>query len=354
MMPERRKLQVLHVLGAADVAGTGISNMVRQLARNLEPAEFSFTACFLDAEGPWLEALRAAGVVTAHIPWSSPTDLMGAWRFWRFLRANPVDVVHLHHGGRSVRRLAKLASGAPLVFHRHGRVRSELDYRPLPLRLDDVEAVVATSRAVAGVTQARLVTVVYPGVPVSRAPAMLRSSHVIGAAGRLEAIKGYDVLLEAFAEVRQGHPEMRLEIAGDGSQLGTLRQQALALRIDDAVSFPGWVDDLPAAIRRWSIHVQPSREEAFGITVLQAMAEGVPVIASDVGGLAEIVEPGMTGLLVPAGDAQALAAAMKQLLDDPERRETMGAASRQSAARFSEARFARELAALYRGLTAPG
>ena len=347
----RRRLQVLHVFGAADVAGTGISSMVEQLATHLDPAEFRFTACFLGAAGPWLQTLRSAGIVAEHVPWSSPADALGAWRFWTFLRQRRVDVIHLHHGGRSVRRLAKLASGAPLVFHRHGRVGSERDCRPLQLRFDDVDAVVATSRAVAELTHAPLVRVIYPGVSLSQASPNSRESPVIGAAGRLEPIKGYDVLIDAFAAARELHPELRLEIAGSGSQLIALRHQAASHRLDNAVSFLGWVDDLPAAMRRWAIHVQPSREEALGITVLQAMAEAIPVIASDVGGLPEIVEPGVTGLLVPAGDSRALAASLLELLSDPRRRRAMGEAARKSAARFDEDRFARELAALYRELS---
>src|SRR5215203_1353036 len=142
-MPTR----VLHVMGSAEQAGTSIASLVRILALHLDHAAYELEACFLGAPGPWTEALHAAGVPAFAVPWSSPRDLSGAWRFWRFLRSRSVNMLHLHYGGRSVRGLARAATRAPLVVHLHGRVRNEADLELVQLQLDDADAVVATSQA---------------------------------------------------------------------------------------------------------------------------------------------------------------------------------------------------------------
>lgn len=349
-----RRTTVLHVLGTADDSGTGISNMVRTLAAHLDPADFKLVACFLGGAGPWTERLQASGVTAYRLPWSSPLDLAGAWRLWSFLRGQGIDLVHLHYGGRSVRKLVKLATGAPLVVHVHGRVRSEHDYRPVVLPIPEADAVIATSRAAATIVQAKTVRVVYPGVPgvaAMSSPGARDDGLVVGAAGRLVPIKGYDRLLDAFGRLRHLQPRARLEIAGDGPSRAELERKSVQLGIQDAVHFLGWQEDLAKVMAGWAVFVQPSLEEAFGITVLQAMASGLPVIASEVGGLPEIVDPGVTGLLVPPGDVPALTHAMNELLGDPSRQRSLGAAALRVAAQFGEDRFAADVAAVYRELT---
>jgi glycosyltransferase involved in cell wall biosynthesis len=346
-----KRCHVLHVLGTAEAAGTGIAGMVRQLSQHLDADEFAVSACFLGSEGPWLATLRAAGVEANHTPWVNPLDLSGAAGFARLLRSRRVDLVHLHYGGRSVRLLARWATGAPLVVHAHGRVRNELDYRPRPVHLPDVDAVIATSRAVAEAVRARRVSVVYPGI-ASQACTGIGDDLRIGAAGRLVPIKGYETLVAAFASIVPRHPGLRLEIAGEGPTRPSLEAQAADLGVSHDVDFTGWAADLPQSMSRWSVFVQPSREEALGITVLEAMACGLPVVASDVGGLPEVVEQGRTGFLVPPADVGALATALERLIADPALRASLGEAGRVRSADFSDARFARQVEAIYREVLA--
>jgi glycosyltransferase involved in cell wall biosynthesis len=343
-----RRLEILHVLGTADVAGSAISGMVEVLARALEPHEFRLAACFLGAPGPWTPRLRAAGVDASEVRWPAPQLIDGAWRFVRALRSRPVDVLHVHFGGRSVRTLARWATGASLVVHAHGRVRNEQEHAPVPLDFGDAHTVIATSRAVAELVSAPRVRVVYPGVTV-RSTDGARDPWCIGAAGRLEPIKGYDVLIEAFARVLAAYPQARLELAGEGAARFDLEQQVARLAIGHAVRFPGWLD-LPPAMARWSMFVQPSREEGLGVAALEAMASGLPVVASAVGGLPELVDHGVTGLLVAPGAVGALAEAMQALLRDSAAARAYGAAGRRVAASFSHQRFADEIADIYREL----
>ncbi|HEY5685072.1 MAG TPA: glycosyltransferase family 4 protein [Acidimicrobiia bacterium] len=344
--------EILHILGTAGQAGTGISRMVKVLAAHLDPSEFRVSACFLAGPGPWIGRLTAAGVTTWRLPWSRPRDLPGAIRFWRLLRSHRPDLVHCHFGGRAVWRLARWTSGAPLVVHAHGRVRHELDFEPVIRRLRDADAVIATSHAVAAFVDASSVRVIHPPLAMPPAPTHPESS-VVGAAGRLVPIKGYDNLIRAFAGLCRIRPGVRLEIAGEGPWRTALEAEVHRLGLDSVVTFLGWVDHLPMVMRRWSVFVQPAMEEALGITVLEAMASGLPVVASDVGGLPEIVEPGVTGMLVRRGDEGALISAMDSLLGNDSLRVTLGRAARERAREFGQARFAEQVASVYRSLIAP-
>jgi glycosyltransferase involved in cell wall biosynthesis len=146
--------------------------------------------------------------------------------------------------------------------------------------------------------------------------------------GRLIPIKGHIVLLRAFAEARRRVPGLRLDIAGQGPLEPALRALAKELEIDDAVRFLGYVAPVQRAIEESAIVVVPSMGEGFGMVALEAMERGRPVIAAEIGGLGELVEAGVTGLLVPPGEAQPLEEAIVELAGDLDLAARMGAAGR--------------------------
>ncbi len=153
--------------------------------------------------------------------------------------------------------------------------------------------------------------------------------------GRLIPIKGHIVLLRAFAEARRELPELRLDIAGRGPLEPALKALVRELGIVDAVTFLGHVSPIQAAIENAAVVVVPSMGEGFGMVALEAMERARPVIAAEIGGLGELVRDGETGLLVPAGDAEPLRAAIVRLAGDLELARQMGDAGRHRAlARF--------------------
>ena len=169
--------------------------------------------------------------------------------------------------------------------------------------------------------------------------------------GRLIPIKGHIVLLRAFAEARRSVPDLRLDIAGRGPLEPALRALAKELGVGDAVRFLGYVAPVQRAIEESAIVVVPSMGEGFGMVALEAMERARPVIAAEIGGLGELVEEGVTGLLVPPGDAEPLAAAIVELAGDPEKAERMGAAGRTRALdRFLQERCTDRTELLYREL----
>lgn len=144
------------------------------------------------------------------------------------------------------------------------------------------------------------------------------------AAGRLHENKGFDVLLDALATL----PGVWLWLAGDGLEGAALHRQAERLGIAGRIRFLGWRDDVPALMAAGDVYVCPSRHEPLGNVVLEAWAAGRPVVAADVAGPGRLIEDGRTGLLVPAGDAAALAAAIADLLMDRPRAAVLAAAGK--------------------------
>jgi glycosyltransferase involved in cell wall biosynthesis len=166
--------------------------------------------------------------------------------------------------------------------------------------------------------------------------------------GRLIPVKGHLVLLRALAQARTRVPGLVLELAGQGPLEPALKSYVRELGLSDAVRFLGFVSPVQAAIENAAIVVVPSLGEGFGMVALEAMERSRPVIASAVGGLPEIVVDGETGLVVPAGDAEALADAMVALASDLPRAAAMGEAGRGRAIEsFTEDRSTSGIEALY-------
>ena len=138
-------------------------------------------------------------------------------------------------------------------------------------------------------------------------------------------------------------PELQIELAGSGTCEPRLRSLAAQLGIADSVNFLGWREDVDALHRRWQVFVQPSIHEGSGSSALEAMASGLPVVASAAGGLPEVVEDGRTGFLVPVGAVDALVDRLGRLLEDEELRAEMGDAGRETRPRaFQRGRDGRE------------
>jgi glycosyltransferase involved in cell wall biosynthesis len=168
-------------------------------------------------------------------------------------------------------------------------------------------------------------------------------ARVLLAVCRLEPQKGVDVAVRALPDIRARHPQAELVVLGEGSQRAALEQLASDLQVP--VHLPGRVPDVAAWLRRADLLVHPARWEGFGLALLEAMLASKPVVATSVSSIPEIVADGETGLLVPADDASALAAAVTRVLDDPGGYGEQG--RRRAQAEFSVARMTDRTLALY-------
>jgi glycosyltransferase involved in cell wall biosynthesis len=187
-------------------------------------------------------------------------------------------------------------------------------------------------------------TVVHYGIEPGPPPPAPPAEPRLLAIGRLISIKGFDVLLRAFALARADVPALTLDLAGDGPLAADLRAAA-----PEGVRFLGHVAPVAPLLEQAAVVVVPSRGEGFGMVALEAAERGRAAIVSDVGGLPEIVEHGATGLVVPPGDERALADAIVQLVRTPEIVRAYGEAARERAVReFSADAAADGVEAVYR------
>jgi glycosyltransferase involved in cell wall biosynthesis len=280
-------------------------------------------------------------------------------------------IVHLHNhiakASCTVAMLAGELTGIPWSFTLHGP--DDL-WEPRQWRLDAKIARAAFVACISDFARAQAMLwsdrrhwdrlhVVHCGVDPARyaGPGQPEAGALLYV-GRLAAVKGLPVLFAALAAARRERPDLRLTLIGDGPERAALTAECAALGIADIVTFAGYQsqDAVAAALRRAATLVLPSFAEGVPVVLMEAMAAGRPVVATRVGGVAELVEDGVSGLLVPPGDDRALAAAILRALRDDGR---MGAAGRAAVAagfdsRTEAARLAILLVASVTGAPRPG
>ncbi|UCC72979.1 MAG: glycosyltransferase [Gemmatimonadota bacterium] len=176
-------------------------------------------------------------------------------------------------------------------------------------------------------------------------------AFLIGGLGRLTWEKGFADLIRAFASIESS--DIWLVIAGDGPEWEELRALARALDVSSRVLLPGFVEDVPGLLADLDLFVLSSHQEGHPLAVLEAMAMGLPVVATDIAGVGETITDGVDGTLVPPGDVAALAEAIKAVGRDPEAASRMGRHARKKVAReYTAERMVRRTAVLYEGLLA--
>jgi glycosyltransferase involved in cell wall biosynthesis len=348
---ERVMRTVLHVLHTAQREAIGIARIAMAVATALAPRGFRSQAVFMDGDGPLVGWVRGAGVPADAVYWGGVRDLGGDVRVWRYLRRTAPDIVHQHFGGEYLRALIRAAGVRRIVahFHDHGYETG----RGAVVRHSTVfaDAAIATSASVRAVIRGRLQPeIVYPAVVPFAAPAPDMSGRppVIGALSRLAPVKGHIHLVRAMPALLARVPQARLEIAGEGPEAARLRSEAERLGVAGSVTWLGWCDDRDALFGRWRLFASPSLMEGFGLSILEAAMHGLPIVASRIGGIPELIEDGVSGCLVPPGDVDALAAALAGCLLDPPRAARLGEqAALRARTAFAPAQFDAAMRSLY-------
>jgi glycosyltransferase involved in cell wall biosynthesis len=291
--------------------------------------------------------LEQAGVPVRRIPIYRHVDLTVIRRLRRALRDPRPDIVHTHliHADVYGMAAARRSGIRTIVTSRHN---DDQFRRLLPIRLlnrllwRSTRAGIAISHAIArfcvdveGAPAAKITTIHYglPPLVVDRkaAQAALRrelelpdDTLLIGMVCRLIEQKGVVYGLRAFARVAPQYPNALLIVAGDGPLRAALEAEAKALGVADRVHFLGWRDDTTTILAALDVLLAPSLWEGFGLVLLEAMAQTVPIIGSAVSAIPEVIVDGETGLLVPPRDTAALANALDLLLRDAALRRHLG------------------------------
>ncbi len=358
-----RNLRVLHILETPQFAGTEAH--VLTLMQSLDPATVQ-GALLCRQDSPLHQRALALG-----FPCHTPATFA---QFVRLVRQEAFSVLHAHDGAAKAKAvLAASRAGIvatqhfvqPAYTHRVGwkGALSKAVHRCLNA---SVSMTIAVSDAVrdAALERAEMpparITVIPNGIlpPVLAAPADVYArlqalgiplnAPLVCTVSRLSPEKGLVYLLQAIPQVLEVLPEARFLLLGDGAERQALQAEAVRLQVQEAVIFAGFRNDVSDLVSQCRLFVLPSFVEAFGLSLVEAMALARPVVAMRAGGPLEIVLDGETGLLVAPADSSALAEAMLTLLTDPARAARMGEAGlRRMQTRFTADTMARRTEAVY-------
>lgn len=357
MQSHRRPLKILHI-DPERLWGGGERQVLGLLDYLSRSGHESHLLCHPD--GALVREARKIGTKVHSLRLRNDLDLGPVFSVRRLIRHESYDIVHFHTKRAHAFSLW-LGSAAP---GKKRVVTRRMDY---PVRRGwydrylynrRVDGVIAISEQIAallveGGVRREKIRVIHSGVDIERfKDAAIASGDngapVIGTAAVLEERKGHRFLLEAAAELKRQGRRLKYRIAGDGSQREKLERLAQSLGLQQEVEFLGFVSDVQAFLSSIDIFVLPSLFEGLGVAVLEAMAAARPVVASDAGGLRELVVDGETGLLVRPGDSIALARAIAQLASQPERMRELGEHGRDRVEKyFTMEKMARENESYY-------
>ncbi|MFQ5880869.1 MAG: glycosyltransferase [Candidatus Methylomirabilales bacterium] len=340
-------VRLLFLVTTFDVGGA--EKIIARLATSLPRDRYLVTVAALQGRSGRIGAdLAAAGVPAHDLRMRTKLDLGGALRLRALLKQERIEVLYsfLFHANLMARVVGRWC-GVPVRISAERIAGWEGPVRCLLNRLTARLAtrVVAVSEAVRDEMARTLgiapeqIAVIPNGVNIHKFTPASRPVDVpvIGCTGRLHRKNGHRTLLEAFAAVRQALPEARLLLVGEGPERGSLERTVARRRWGGTVTFTGEQPDVRPWLHGMAVYVQPSIAEGMSNSILEAMACGLPVVATRVGGTPEVVEDGAIGVLVPPKDPAALATALVALLRDPSRRAAMGAAGRDRVVRrFNE------------------
>lgn len=328
-----------NVLYLIETSGPGgAENILISLVKNLDRSRYRSFVCLL--RDGWLKTqLESLGIETIVVPQYGALDILWLFRIYRLLKHRSIHVMHAHEFAMNVYgSFLSSVTGIPIVATVHGKDyfwvkwRRRLAYRFVARQSvmvsvsEDLKQFV-TQRAAINPDRVRIV---HNGIDLYRyaesdRPNTVRkelkindNQPVIGTVGNLYSVKGHTYLLRACAVVARVFPDFVLLVAGRGDQLGALEEEARSLGILGNIRFLGFRDDVPCLLQAMDVFVLPSVSEGLPLSILEAMALGKPVVASNVGGIPEVVKDGITGYLVPPKDPEPLAEKILLLLHHPQ------------------------------------
>jgi glycosyltransferase involved in cell wall biosynthesis len=385
--------KILHIITRLDMGGSAQNTLLTclELSRKYEMSlvcglsqESNMTDSEKGAVNGLINDARANGVKIVPIPFlvrriSPLNDIRALYDLVRIIKTEKPDVVHTHTSKAGILgRVAAKIARVPLIVHTpHGHVffghfgpilsriflwverffapltdrvvaltdRESRDYTDLNVYPEDKLVQIHS-----GVDIEKLKQVPVSAVEKKRSLGLDQNGLVVGFIGWLLPIKGPMHLLKAMEDVWQDHDDTILVFIGKGDLDVDLRAEALKTGANGRVNFLGWRNDIDEIMPIFDIFVLPSLNEGMGRVLVEAMAAGKPIVASNVGGIPDLVEHDHNGLLVPPGDEKALATSIKQLINNPEKAKMMGQRGRELCHQFSVEAMVEKIDNLYEDL----
>jgi sugar transferase (PEP-CTERM/EpsH1 system associated) len=335
-------IHIQHVL--LSLQPGGLENGVVNVVNGLNPRRFQSSICCLKQAGEFARRIPPNRAQIHEMGLRGGNDLLLPLRLAQLFRRTKTDIVHTRNPEAFFYGFlgAKLGGVRAVIHSEHGRIFPEKPHRKLLQRFFSrfTDRIFAVSQQLKrdlvthiGLSAARI-EVLYNGVepntfhgryrPATRRELGVRDSEiVIGSVGRLAPVKNYAILLNAVAGLGANH-DVSVVLVGEGPERPVLEALADRLQIRRQVRFLGHRNDVPALLDGMDIFVLPSQSEGMSNTVLEAMAAGVPVVASDAGGNTEIVRDKQDGLIFPRDDIEQLRVCLAILCDDSAYREHLG------------------------------
>lgn len=391
-------IKILHIITRLDMGGSAQNTLVTCLGLNKDRYDvvlahgLSLESNITDWERRSVDGrvkkAEDQGVKVVAIPSlvrkvDPVKDLRCLFYLWRLMKREKFAIVHTHTSKAGIlgRWAAKMAR-VPIIIHTpHGHVFYG-HFGPLASKfflitekvMDSVtDHIVALSEGERNdyvelsISKPHKMHTIHSGVDIDqytkaqvnieekkRSLGLKPNGLIVGTVGWLLPIKGPMYLLRAMGTVWQSHPETRLLFVGKGELKEQLSTEALRMGASDRVTFVGWRDDVAEIMQILDVFVLPSLNEGMGRVLVEAMAAAKPIVASNVGGIPDLVRDGQNGLLVSPGDSDGLCVAMKKLLDDKKMRNEMGRRGRAMAQNFGVEKMVEKLDALYCSLCQTG
>ena len=378
----RRRIKVLQVINDTGIDIGGGENYILTLAKHMPKVGFDLV-CTCCPEGEFEKVLKENDIESFPINLSRKGNFSVARAIAEFCRNNNIDIVHAH--GATGALAARMASLVP------GGIRPVTTYHIAITNITDIpfwkkkifalfdrstsvvdKKILSVSHAVKekmireAFFAGNRISVLHAGIDVSRFKNCQRGKvrkelclpdqvTVIGVAARLSEEKGIGYLLEAMPHVLKRCPNLYLLIAGDGPIKDKLKNLSVHMGFEQNVIFLGYRNDIPEFMTDLDLLVMPSLTEGFPFSLLEGMAAGLPIVATRVGGVPEIIADGREGILVPPREPDALAKAIIRVLRDKESGKTMGLAARKKVEQeFSVEKMVSETEKVYLSLLKAG
>jgi len=388
-------IKVLHIITRFDKGGSAQNTYLSLLGLRKKNYQLSLVSGLsLESEMKYeeikakekdIQILKSEGIEFTQCPFllrriNIIKDLKAFFNIWRIIKKYNPLIVHTHSSKAGLMgRLAAKLAGTPIIVHTpHGHVffgyfgpfktKLFIIFEKLASRITD-KIVALTNREkkdhiLFKIAEEDKFSVIYSGIELNilkessseekqnlkKELGIPENSLIVGTAGRLVPVKGPEFLVKASKYIISKYPDTYFMFTGDGPLEQDLKRKALEMGISDNIIFLGWRDDLAKIISIYDIFVLPSLNEGMGRVLVEAMALGKSIVASNVGGIPDLVIHGKNGFLVPPKNPKELAKYIQVLLEDKDKREKMGLAGKEIASNFTSERMVEKIANLYKKL----
>jgi glycosyltransferase involved in cell wall biosynthesis len=345
------ELDVMHFIGSLSPGGA--ERNLYYLAPYMARSEYRYGICCMIDRGSFADEIESLGIPVFDLAYRRRKTIGSIMRLSRLLRRTRTRILHSHlFEPGLIGRLAAWQAGVPVIItHEHGKTLWKRWYHHWFERLAQhrtdlriaVSADIRDLRIKHEKTPLDRITLIGNAVDPDRlkegeghrdrlrAELGLEDRTVVGCVGRIVGAKAYDIMLEVACRLRSGRRDAAFILIGDGPQRESLEARRRELGLTEGVSLLGMREDIPGLLAAMDIYLITSLREGLPLSLIEAMMAGKPVVSTRVGGIPEVIEHGVDGLLVEPGDVEGTVAALKTLLDDPGRRAAMGERGRRKA-----------------------